>query len=140
MAARETRTKTESSTPLRRKLGLAPGMTVALLDAPAHLGELLGDLDAITVRRRLGGHPDVVLCFVRERAALTRRAGALRRAAQPDGSVWVCWPKQASKVPTDMTEGVVREVLLPTGLVDTKVAAIDATWSGLKLMVRRELR
>src|SRR5207244_3867413 len=86
---RDTRSTTESSTPLPRKLGLAPGMTVAFLDAPAHLGDLLGDLDAITVRRRLGGHPDVVLCFVRERAALTRRAAALRRAAHPDGGAYV---------------------------------------------------
>ncbi len=115
-------------------------MTVAFLDAPEHLAELLGELDGVTVRRRLGGHVDLVLCFVTERAALARRAAALRRAAQPDGVVWVCWPKKASKVPTDMTEDVVRDVLLPTGLVDTKVAAIDATWSGLKLMVRRELR
>ena len=58
----------------------------------------------------------------------------------PDGLVWVCWPKRASKVPTDMTEDAVRDVLLPTGLVDVKVAAVDETWSGLKLVVRRELR
>ena len=129
-----------SGTPLPRKLGLAPGTTAAFLDAPAQLDDLLGELDGVTVRRRLGGHVDVVLCFVTARAALARRAPALRRAAQPDGAVWVCWPKKAAKVPTDVTEDVVREVLLPTGLVDTKVAAIDATWSGLKLMVRRELR
>ncbi|MGZ4268371.1 MAG: DUF3052 domain-containing protein [Solirubrobacteraceae bacterium] len=129
-----------SGTPLAAKLGLRAGMTAAFLDAPEQLDALLGPLEGVRVRRRLGGHPDVVLCFVTERAALARRAAALRRAAQPDGMVWVCWPKRASKMPTDVTEDVVREVLLPTGLVDTKVAAIDATWSGLKLMVRRELR
>ena len=129
-----------SGTPLPRKLGFKPGMTAAFLDAPDTLGALLGDLEGVTVRRRLGGHLDLVLCFVTERAALARRADALRRAAHPDGMVWICWPKQASRVPTDITADVVREVLLPTGLVDTKVAAIDATWSGLKLMVRKELR
>jgi hypothetical protein len=129
-----------SGTPLPTKLGFRPGMTAAFLDAPAALPALLGDLEGVTVRRRLGGHLDIVLCFVTRRAALTRRAGALRRAVAPDGMVWVCWPKQAARVPTDVTEDVVRAVLLPTGLVDVKVAAIDATWSGLKLMVRRELR
>jgi hypothetical protein len=64
----------------------------------------------------------------------------LREAIAPDAMVWVCWPKRASKVPTDMTEDVVRDVLLATGLVDVKVAAVDETWSGLKLVVRRELR
>jgi hypothetical protein len=127
-------------TPLPKKLGFRPGMTAAFLGVPAALAAPLGDLEGVTVRLRLGGHLDLVLCFVTHRAALTRRAGALRRAVHPDGAVWVCWPKQAAKVPTDVTENVVREVLLPTGLVDTKVAAIDATWSGLKLMVRRELR
>lgn len=130
----------DSGTPLPRKLGFKPGMTAAFLDAPDAVTPLLGDLSGVTVRRRLGGHLDLVLCFVTERAALARRAAALRRAVHPGGVVWICWPKQASKVPTDVTEDVVREVLLPTGLVDTKVAAIDATWSGLKLMVRRELR
>ena len=129
-----------SGTPLPTKLGFRPGMTAAFLDAPEAVVSLLGELDGVTVRRRLGGHLDLVLCCVTQRAALVRRAAALRRAAQPDGMVWVCWPKRAAKVPTDVTEDVVREVLLPTGLVDTKVAAIDATWSGLKLMVRRELR
>jgi hypothetical protein len=65
---------------------------------------------------------------------------ALRAAIGPDGMVWVAWPKKASKVPTDVTEDVVREVVLPTGLVDVKVCAIDATWSGLKIVIRRELR
>jgi hypothetical protein len=129
-----------SATPLPRKLGFKPGMTAAFLDAPGGLGALLGDLEGVTVRTALRGRLDIVLCFVTRRAALARRADALRRAVHPDGMVWVCWPKQAAKVSTDVTEDVVREVLLPTGLVDVKVAAIDETWSGLKLMVRKELR
>jgi hypothetical protein len=82
----------------------------------------------------------VVVCFVTSRAALERRIDALGRAVFPDGGVWVAWPKRASKVPTDMTEDVVREVALPRGLVDNKVAAIDETWSGLRVVWRRALR
>jgi hypothetical protein len=129
-----------SATPLPRKLGFKPGMTAAFLDAPEQLEELLGALEDVTVRRRLQGRLDLVLCFVKARRDLERRGERLRRAIAPDGMVWVCWPKRASKLPTDMTEDVVRDVLLPTGLVDVKVAAVDATWSGLKLVVRRELR
>jgi hypothetical protein len=129
-----------SGTPLRRKLGFKPGDTAAFLDAPDHLDALLGDLDGVTLKRSLRGHADVVLCFVTARSVLQKRAAKLREAIAPDGMVWVCWPKRASKVPTDVTEDVVRDVLLPTGLVDVKVAAVDETWSGLKLVVRRELR
>jgi hypothetical protein len=129
-----------SGTPLHRKLGVRPGMTAAFLDAPGGFEALLGKLEGVTVKRSLRGRADIVLCFVTARRELQRRAARLREAVAPDGMVWVCWPKRASKVPTDMTEDVVREVLLPTGLVDVKVAAVDETWSGLKLMVRRELR
>jgi hypothetical protein len=129
-----------SGTPLPKKLGFRPGTTAVFLEAPDHLEALLGELDGVTVKRALRGHADMVLCFVTQRRDLDRRAAKLRAAVAPDGMVWVCWPKRAAKVPTDMTEDVVREVLLPTGLVDTKVAAIDATWSGLKLVVRKELR
>jgi len=129
-----------SATPLPKKLGFKPGMTAVFLDAPEHLDELLGDLEGVTVRRSLRGHADLVMCFVTRRRELERRAARLRQAAAPDGMVWVCWPKKASKVQTDVTEDVVREVLLQTGLVDNKVAAVDETWSGLKLVVRLELR
>ena len=129
-----------SGTPLPRKLGFKAGMTAALLDAPDGLDDLLGDLDGVTIRRSLRGRADLVMCFVTARRALERRAARLRRAIAPDGMVWVCWPKRTSGVATDMTEDVVRDVLLPCGLVDVKVAALDATWSALKLVVRRELR
>ena len=129
-----------SATPLPRKLGFKPGMTAVFLDAPEHLDVLLGDLEGVSVKRSLRGHADLVMCFVTRRRALERRAARLREAVAPDGMVWVCWPKKASKVETDVTEDVVREVLLPTGLVDNKVAAVDETWSGLKLVVRVELR
>jgi hypothetical protein len=129
-----------SATPLPKKLGFKPGMTAAFLDAPEHLDDLLGELEGVTVKRSLRGHADLVMCFVTRRRELERRAPRLREAVAPDGMAWVCWPKKASKVDTDITEDVVREVLLPTGLVDTKVAAVDETWSGLRLVVRRELR
>jgi hypothetical protein len=129
-----------SATPLPKKLGFKPGMTAVFLDAPEHLDELLGDLEGVTVKRSLRGHADLVMCFVTRRRELERRAARLRQAVAPDGMVWVCWPKKAAKVQTDVTEDVVREVLLPTGLVDNKVAAVDETWSGLKLVVRLELR
>jgi hypothetical protein len=130
-----------SGTPLVRKLGFKPGMAAVLLGAPAGFDATLGDLpDGVRVATRLGRHADLVVLFVTERAVLARRIDALRRVVAPDGMVWVAWPKKAAKVDTDMTEDVVRDVALPTGLVDVKVCAIDATWSGLKLVVRRELR
>jgi DUF3052 family protein len=130
-----------SGTPLQRKLGFKPGFIAAYVDAPDDFPALLGDLpDGVKVRRALRGPLDLVVCFVTARRDLERRLPALRRALAPAGMLWVAWPKRASGVPTDMTEDVVREVALPTGLVDTKVAAIDETWSGLRLVVRRELR
>jgi hypothetical protein len=128
-----------SGTPLARKLGFKPGMRAALLDAPG--GFAVPDLpEGVAITRRLGGSLDLVVVFVTERRALEKRLDALRRAIAPDGMCWVAWPKRASGVPTDMTEDVVRDVALPTGLVDVKVCAIDETWSGLKLVVRKGLR
>jgi hypothetical protein len=130
-----------SGTPLSQKLGFKPGMRVAFLGAPDGFSETLGQLpDGVEVGTRLGGHRDLVVVFVTARAALVRRLDALRKAIAPDGMVWVAWPKRASRVTTDMTEDVVRDVALPTGLVDVKVCAIDETWSGLKLVIRKELR
>jgi hypothetical protein len=131
-----------SGTPLVRKLGFKPGMKVAVLGAPEGFDDTLGELpDGVAVATRLGpASKDMVIVFVAERAALQRRLDALRTAIAPDGMVWVAWPKKASGVTTDVTEDVVREVVLPVGLVDVKVCAIDATWSGLKLVIRKELR
>jgi hypothetical protein len=130
-----------SGTPLVTKLGVKAGMRVAILGAPAGFDATLGPLpDGVAVARRLGGSKDMVIVFVTERAALARRLDALRAAIAPDGMVWVAWPKRASGVRTDVTEDEVREVVLPTGLVDVKVCAIDATWSGLKVVIRKALR
>ena len=130
-----------SGTPLVKKLGIAPGAKVAILGAPDGFDATLGELpEGAVVTRRLGGRRDLVLVFVTERAALAGRLDALRAAIAPDGMIWVAWPKKAARMPTDVTENVVREVVLPTGLVDVKVCAIDATWSGLKVVIRKELR
>lgn len=130
-----------SGTPLAKKLGFAPDMSVVLLDAPPNLSELLGDLPSgVKVSRRLTHGADIVLIFVEYAADLSRKVLALKSAVAPDGMVWVAWPKRASKMPTDLTEDVIRDIVLPTGLVDVKVCAIDATWSGLKLVIRKALR
>jgi hypothetical protein len=125
-----------SGTPLARKLGFKEGMRVAYVNPPDGFA-----VDGIEdVRARLGKGTDLVVFFTKERRALERRLAALRRAIEPDGMLWVAWPKRASGIRTDMTEGAVREIALPTGLVDTKVCAIDEVWSGLRLVVRKELR
>ena len=130
-----------SGTPLVTKLGIKPGMQAAILSAPEGFDATLGALpDGVAVTTRLGGSKDMVILFVTERAVLAKRLDALRAAIAPDGMVWVAWPKKAAKMDTNITEDVVREVVLPTGLVDVKVCAIDATWSGLKIVIRKELR
>ena len=90
--------------------------------------------------KRPAAELDLAMLFVTERAALARGLRTLQPRLQPAGMIWVAWPKRASKVPTDITEDVVREVALPRGLVDVKVCAIDEVWSGLKLVIRKELR
>jgi len=142
MSARPNSPHKTYGTPLARKLGLKPGMRVAYVGAPAEFPALVGDLpDGVRVRARAAASGmDLVVLFVTARRDLERRVGRLRAAIAPDGALWVAWPKRASGMPTDVTEDVVRDVALPTGLVDVKVIAIDATWSGLKLVVRKELR
>ena len=127
-----------SGTPLPRKLGIKPGHRFALLGAPDGFGlELPED---VSVRRRAGGKADVILTFHTARAELEQRLPALRAMMEPAAGLWIAWPKRASKVPTDITEDVLREIALPTGLVDNKVCAVDETWSGLRLVIRREHR
>lgn len=130
-----------SPAPLVRKLGVREGMRVAWLDAPDDFEALLDPLpDGLQRRTSARGHLDLAVCFVTRRTVLAHRLPALREAIRPDGMVWAAWPKKASGVATDVTEDVVRDVALPLGLVDVKVCAIDATWSGLKLVIRKELR
>jgi hypothetical protein len=132
-----------SGTPLPRKLGIKPGDAVAVLGGPASVAASLSGLPGTgPPQRDLSGHDplDVIVFFVTERAELEERLAGLRERMAPAAGLWIAWPKRASGVPTDMTEHAVREVALPTGLVDNKVCAIDETWSGLRLVIRRELR
>ena len=130
-----------SGTPLPKKLGIKAGHTVAVIDAPEHLGSLLVPLpDDVTIRSGARGKPDVSLVFCRTERALAKRVEQLWTLAFPDRSVWVCWPKKSSRMFIDLTEDGVRANVLGRGLVDVKVCAVDDDWSGLKLMVRKELR
>ncbi len=133
-----------SATPLAKKLGLKSGKAALLLDIPEKLVEIAEfagfasvetDMPTLLVRQF-----DYVHVFETRRVALEAMAEALFRVVKPDGMIWISWPKKSSRVQTDITEDVLRAVLLPTGLVDIKVCAIDQTWSGLKFMIRRELR
>jgi hypothetical protein len=127
-----------SGTPLPRKLGIKPGHRLLLLGAPAGFEEdTLGPLPAdVRVARRATGAADVIVAFHTNRAQLARRLPALRERMVPAAGLWIAWPKRAAKVPTDLTEDVVRELALEHALVDNKVCAIDATWSGLRLVIR----
>ena len=130
-----------SGTPLVKKLGLKEGHRAAWLDAPDHFDALLGELPpGVKPGRRLAKDLDVLVQFTTERARLAERLPKLKDAIFPAGSAWIAWPKKSAKVETDVTEDVVRDLALPLGLVDVKVIAVDETWSGLKLVVRKELR
>jgi hypothetical protein len=130
-----------SGTPLPKKLGIKEGARVAFLSAPDHFEALLGELPpGVAVSRRLSAGLDVLVQFATSRAELQRRLPKLKDAVFPAGGAWVSWPKRSSGVQTDITEDTIREDALPLGLVDVKVAAVDETWSGLKLVVRKELR
>ena len=130
-----------SGTPLVKKLGLTAGMTVLFRFAPTHYFSLLRDLpDDLRIVKQLRGILDFVHLFVSEREVLEEEIHRCLAHLAPDGMIWVSWPKKASKVETDITEDVIREVILPLGLVDVKVCAVDDVWSGLKLVRRKELR
>jgi hypothetical protein len=124
-----------SGTPLPRKLGIKPGHRVLLLGAPE--GFALPELpDGVKVATRARGVADVIVAFHLRRAELARRMPVLRQRMEPAAGLWIAWPKRASKVETDLTEDVVRELALANTLVDNKVCAIDETWSGLRLVIR----
>lgn len=128
-----------SGTPLAKKLGLKPGQTAWFFAMPESVRTEIGD-PGLEERREPVEGLEVAHVFVTERAELDRLLSELRAKLASDGMVWVSWPKKVSKVPTDITENTIREVALPMGWVDVKVCAVDGTWSGLKLVIRRELR
>ncbi|AHK45028.1 MULTISPECIES: hypothetical protein [Ensifer] len=133
-----------SGTPLVRKLGMRGGQSALLLGVPDDLTDIAGfpgfsrcetAVDGPASRRH-----DYIHVFAVERAKLEALALPLAASLKADGMMWISWPKRASKVPTTLTEDVLREIFLPLGLVDTKVCAVDAVWSGLKFMFRKDVR
>jgi len=130
-----------SGTPLYRKLGIEPGQTICVIGAPMSYAALIGP-DAPEVRIVADDHPDtdITHVFVTQRAA---RISALDQALVSmahNGMIWVSWPKKSARVPSEVTEDTIRACALPRGLVDVKVCAVDDIWSGLKLVIRKELR
>ena len=130
-----------SATPLAKKLSLRDGQRVWFDAMPESVQDEIGEY-ALELTFVAGPEeaPDAAHVFVTERAVLESKLAALREHMARDGHVWVSWPKKAAGVPTDITEDTIREVCLPMGLVDTKVCAVDEVWSGLKLVIRKELR
>jgi hypothetical protein len=130
-----------SGTPLPQKLGIKPGLNVVTINAPTNYCRLLGTIpENVTLSDRLKADSSFVHVFIKKRSELQKTLSLLRKKIAHTGTVWVSWPKKSSGVPVDVTEDVIRAVALPLGFVDVKVCAIDETWSGLKLMVRKENR
>lgn len=130
-----------SGTPLVKKLGLKPFMRIVAIGTPKPYLQLLGDPpDGIVVTERAQKGSSFVHLFATRRAALASELRKLRNLIAADGVVWVSWPKKTSHVDSDVTEDIIREIALPLDFVDIKVCAVDDTWSGLKLMIRREKR
>ncbi len=136
-----------SNKPLPDKLGYRAGQSAAFIALPAELSELANAVafGAVVQKTRwdarlAAGAYDLIHAFTTKKAELDGNLAALQRALRPDGLIWVSWPKKASKVETDVTEDRVREAALRLDLVDVKVAAVDAVWSGLKLVIRKERR
>ena len=140
MAAGSARGAGYAGTPLPSKLGIAPGQRALLADVPAEIEATLDAALATTTRLARPGAFDFALAFVASRTALATTLDRLVPKLDDAGMLWIAWPKKASGVATDVTEDAVRAGALPRGLVDVKVCAIDATWSGLKLVRRKQNR
>lgn len=130
-----------SGTPLSKKLGIKPPMTLVVVGAPDEYLSWLGELSAaVRVVAKTNKPIQAAHLFVTQRAVLAKNLEAFREKLEQRGFVWVSWPKKTSKVETDITEGVIREVALPLGFVDTKVCAVSDVWSALKLVIRKSQR
>jgi hypothetical protein len=130
-----------SGTPLPKKLGMTESTHLLVIHAPEEYLELLGELpEGLIYDKRLSKSTTLIHLFTKSRSELEERLVYWRDKIAPDTVVWISWPKKSSKVPTDITEDVIREVALPLGFVDIKVCAVSEVWSGLKLVIRKELR
>jgi hypothetical protein len=126
-----------SGTPLPRKLGIREGSRLMLVEPPADVAATLGVLPpGVELVKADASAVDVAVYFALDAAAVRGRFAALAASLQPAGGLWIAWPKRSSGVPTDLDENLVREIGLAEGLVDNKVCAIDATWSGLRFVLR----
>jgi hypothetical protein len=124
-----------------QKLGIKPGFCIFVCHAPRAYGDVVGELpDDVTIASRLKAPLDMVHLFAIEAKGLAAKLRSYRAAIEPDGMIWVSWPKKASGVATDLTENIIRDTALPLGLVDIKVCAIDDTWSGLKFVIPKDQR
>lgn len=130
-----------SGTPLAKKLGIKESHRLYVMDAPSHYLSLLAPLPALV---KFVAQPDLqvdlVHVFVTQKEVLAPLLAAFRGKLKADAVIWISWPKKASKVSSTVTEDTIREFALPVGFVDIKVCAIDEVWSGLKLVLRKELR
>jgi hypothetical protein len=130
-----------SGTPLAKKLGIKAGSQLLLIDAPDDYIALLEPLpEGVQFNTQLSASTDIVQIFTIHRDELQQLLANYRTKLKSTGLIWVSWPKKSAKVPTDITEDIIRDVALPLGFVDIKVCAIDQVWSGLKLVIRKELR
>jgi hypothetical protein len=130
-----------SGTPLARKLGLKEGLLVRTRNTPEKYLDLLRPIPpGVKFVTRASSRVDLVHLFASKAAVLEKNLSQFRKLLQPGVAIWVSWPKKASKVPTDITEDVIRTLAIPLGFVDIKVCAVDEIWSGLKLVVRKSLR
>ena len=130
-----------SGTPLSKKLGIKEGQLVLLLNAPTSYQASLEPLPlGVRFTNRAGSTVDLAQIFVTQKEELAKQLSALRKKLKPEVALWISWPKKSSKVPSTVTEDTVRELALPLGFVDIKVCAVSEVWSGLKLVVRKELR
>jgi hypothetical protein len=130
-----------SGKPVVQKLGIKPGFRIFTAGLPAAYDDIVGILpERVTIAKTVKAPLDMVHVFVTQATGLAGKLRSSRDAIQPDGMVWVSWPKKSSGVPTDLTENVIRETALPLGLVDIKVCAIDEVWSGLKFVIPRDQR
>lgn len=130
-----------SGTPLVKKLGIKPGFRLYAKNAPENYEELIAPLpEKVQISQRLTNDLDMIHLFTTSRVELANNIVTFMGHIKQDGMIWISWPKKSAKVPTDVTEDVIREIILPLGLVDVKVCAVDAIWSGLKLVIRKENR
>jgi hypothetical protein len=137
MAKKETpRAAGYSGTPLEKKLGIREGFKIRIVNQPAYYFELFTEMpENITILADKKSRKNLIHYFAKQAKDLYKDIVSLRNELEPDGAIWISWPKKASKVATDITEDMIRNLVLSNGLVDIKVCAVDEIWSGLKLVI-----